>query len=291
MNPLKKTKNFLNNRRLKQQEREENLVAYDEIDLNKIVNELKMSAWTNDGNCDKYLIVCHNVISMHGYVYESSYEYFEPSCSISFNDILLYGNESRCISAYRNETYPIGKFKKLDDALVFLFDLIDGEMLEIRTEKPIVENPWPFEYDFTDYDLPYDLLPFDVRKVINEYGFAIEEKDGVIKLSLPHKSLNTPDLHKALHFEEIKGTSTYNYSVNPDLKMIITSEDSSYNRKTELQIFDTEEKFNEAVKAVEKTQDIIETREIERSNDEAEDWFQMTGQYPNDDYDLDDIDI
>ena len=268
-----------------------NPIAYDEIDLDKIVDELKMNAWTNSGNCDKYLIVCHNVIGFHGYVIESSHEYFEPACSISFNDIVLYGEKSRCISAYRNEVCSIGKFKKLDDALFHLLRFIDGEMLEIRTEKPEIENTWPFEYDFTNYDLPYDLLASDVRKIINEYGFAIEEKDGVIKLSLPHKSLNAPDLHKSLHCEEIKGTGTYNYAVNPDLKMIMTSENSSYNRKTELQIFDTKEKFNEGVKAVEKTQEITETKESEREKDEAEDYFQMTGQYPNDDYDLDDIDI
>lgn len=346
MNPLTKIKNSLNNRRIKQQEREEavlqevkrrkqefelskqktkeeksselqkqdektqeavdylndrssdtknisetketssNLIAYDEIDLDKIVDELKMNAWTNSGNCDKYLIVCHNVIGFHGYVIESSYEYFEPACSISLNDTLLYGETSRCISSYRNETYAIGKFKNLDKALDFLSDFIGDKEITIQMEKPEIKNTYQIKYDLSEYCLPDDVIKF-----INEYGFAIEEKDGVIKLSLPHKNLNAPDLHKSLHCEEIKGTGTYNYAVNPDLKMIMTSENSSYNRKTELQIFDTKEKFNEGVKAVEKTQEITETREDERRKDEDEDWFQMTGQYPNDDYDLDDIDI
>lgn len=251
------------------------LVTCDEINLDKIVDELKMNAWTNSGNRDKYLLVrCNVVIGLHGYVNESSHEYFEPSCLISYNDIVLYGEESRSISAYRNETYSIGKFKNLNDALFYLFNLMEGELLEICTEKPEIENPWPFEYDFTQYDFADYDLPNDVMKIIDEYGFAMDIKDGVIKLSLPHKSLNAPDLHKALHFEEIKGTSTYNYSVNPDLKMIITSENSSYSKKTELQIFDTKEKFLEGVKSAEKTIERIECAEEKQQE-----------------YDLDDIDI
>lgn len=263
------------------------IVDYDEINFEEIIKELESKAWAHSGKCDKYLVVRDNVISFHGYVYESSYEYFSPTCSISLNDVLLYGETSRNVSAYHNVVYKTGKFEKLDDALNFLFDFIDEEVVKILTEKPEIKSTYQFKYDLNKY-----CLPDDVEEIINKYGCAAEEKDGTIKFSLSNPKFNEPDfLHKALYCEEIKGGNIYNFAVNPDLNMIITNENSSYNKKMELQIFNTKEKFQDGVKAVEKAQELTEHKEEERRRNLEEDYFQITGQYPNEDYNLDDIDI
>lgn len=258
-----------------------------ELDFKRIMKELGQSALTSSYKRDKYLVVGDDVIDLHGYVYEPTYECFEPTCSISLNDTVLYGLVDRNTSAYHNEIYSIGKFENLDKALDFLYNYIGNREVTIQMEKPEINNTYQFQYDLSKY-----CLPDNVEEIINKYGFAVEEKDGAIKFSLPNPKLNEPDFfHKALYCEEIKGTYLYNYAVNSDLNMIITSENSSYNKKVELQIFDTKEKFQDGVKAVEKTQEITEHKEEERKRALEEDIFQMTGQYPNEDYDLDDIDI
>lgn len=110
-----------------------------EFDIPALMNTLSNNAWYGREPTKMSFWAGDDVITLEGYTYEPIYEDFSSTASVSFNDEVLYGLDSRNVDAYKNEVYHIGKFKTLDEAISHIKEQIKG--------KEIVEASAPSKLD------------------------------------------------------------------------------------------------------------------------------------------------
>lgn len=103
--------------------------------LNKIIEDVKASAWSYTSGDEKYLTNNGDVISIIGFVYEPIHEFFEPTYKLALNGTLLYELNSR-----NGEDYISGIFKNEDEAFVFLENYFKNREVEVSEINPIPEE-------------------------------------------------------------------------------------------------------------------------------------------------------
>ena len=105
-----------------------------ELDIPALMNTLASNAWFGISPTQFCISAGDDVIKLEGYNYEPFYEDFSSTASISFNDEVLYGLDSRNVAAYRNEVYNKGKFNTLDEAIAHIKAQIKGKEPVLLTE-------------------------------------------------------------------------------------------------------------------------------------------------------------
>lgn len=102
-------------------------------DISQLMREVEGNAWIGGERKTISLFAGTDVITVEGYVYEPTYEYFSATSSIALNGQILYGLDARNVDAYRNEVYHTGIYHSLDEALNHIREATKG--------KEIVSQP------------------------------------------------------------------------------------------------------------------------------------------------------
>lgn len=105
------------------------------VNLNKIIEDVKASAWSYTDENEKYLTNNGDVISIIGFVYEPIHEFFEPTYKLSLNGTLLYE-----LNGGNGEDYISGIFKSEDEALAFLENYFKNREVEVSEMNPLPEE-------------------------------------------------------------------------------------------------------------------------------------------------------
>ena len=105
-----------------------------EFDIPALMDTLANNAWYGREPLQMCFVAGDNIIRLDGYTYEPGYEDFSSTSSISFNNEILYGVDSRNVDAYKNEVYDIGRYKTLDDAVSYIREQIKGKELVLLSE-------------------------------------------------------------------------------------------------------------------------------------------------------------
>ena len=106
-----------------------------EVNITELLKELESNAWYG-GNTTAYLVTNSDIITLHGYTYEPSYESFSTTHSIQFNDEILFSEDSQNVGAYHNETYTTGRFKTSEEAVNFLEEYLKDKNVTLQYDKP-----------------------------------------------------------------------------------------------------------------------------------------------------------
>ena len=106
-----------------------------EFDIPALMNTLANNAWYGREPTQMCLVAGEDIIRLDGYTYEPGYEDFSSTASISFNDEVLYGVDSRNIDAFKNEVYDIGRYKTLEEAISYIKEKIKGKELVLLSES------------------------------------------------------------------------------------------------------------------------------------------------------------
>ncbi len=102
-----------------------------ELDIGEMLSQLETNAWNSDGETTVYLVTKNDVVTLHGYTYEPSYEYFSTTHSIKMNNELLFSEDSRNVGAYHNEAYTKGEFKTSEEAINYLEEFMPTNLIVI----------------------------------------------------------------------------------------------------------------------------------------------------------------
>lgn len=94
-----------------------------------ILSILANNAWNGESPQSLVFTDGKHMVKLEGYVYEPGYEYFSATSSLTLDGEILYGYDSRNVAAYQNETYQIGVYADLDDAISALKKQIGGHTL------------------------------------------------------------------------------------------------------------------------------------------------------------------
>lgn len=98
-------------------------------DIAQLMREVENNAWFGGERKAISLFAGTDVITIEGYVYEPTYEYFSATSSISLNGQVLYGLDSRNVDAYRNEEYHIGRYQSAEEALDHIREVTKGKQI------------------------------------------------------------------------------------------------------------------------------------------------------------------
>ncbi len=128
----------------------EEFKAYAETTINKefysienipsLMRGLEDNAWNGNKPTSICLSDGKNIISLQGYTYEPSYEFFSATSSISLNGKILYGEDSRCVAAYRYERYQTGVYDNLEAAISHIKEKVDVSALRCIPERSQVDK-------------------------------------------------------------------------------------------------------------------------------------------------------
>ena len=97
-----------------------------DIDLKGLINKV-------NNNEIQYIIGRNNVVIISGYLYESSYEFFELGKEILLNNEVLYANCARSTEGYSSQKYIKGKCSSLEETIQTIKDKFnqDNEKVNI----------------------------------------------------------------------------------------------------------------------------------------------------------------
>ena len=107
-----------------------------ELDIGEMLSQLETNAWNSDGETTAYLVTKNDVVTLHGYTYEPSYEYFSTTHSIKMNNELLFSEDSRNVGAYHNEAYTKGEFKTSEEAINYLEEYLRDKEVTLQYDYP-----------------------------------------------------------------------------------------------------------------------------------------------------------
>lgn len=107
-----------------------------ECNIRKLLKKLEENAWYGNGETTAYLVTKNDVVTLHGYTYEPSYEDFSTAHSIKLNNELLYSEDSHNVGAYHNEAYTTGKFKTSDGAISYLENYLQDKDVTLQYDYP-----------------------------------------------------------------------------------------------------------------------------------------------------------
>ena len=107
-----------------------------ELDIGEMLSQLETNAWNSDGETTAYLVTKNDVVTLHGYTYEPSYEYFSTTHSIEFNNEWLFYKNSRNLGAYHNEAYTKGEFKTSEEAINYLEEYLRDKEVTLQYDYP-----------------------------------------------------------------------------------------------------------------------------------------------------------
>lgn len=113
-----------------------------DISIPEIQGQVEHNAWYGKEPTTVYIMAGENEIKIQGYTYEPGYEYFSATSSISFNGQELYGKDSRCVEAYRYETYDTGIYKDLVEAVSYIKEQTKGldYIITAEEKRPLTEK-------------------------------------------------------------------------------------------------------------------------------------------------------
>lgn len=104
-------------------------------DVSRLMREVEGNAWIGGERKAISLYAGSDVITIEGYIYEPSYEYFSATSSVALNGQILYGLDSRNVDAYRNEEYHTGIYKSLGEALNHIREATKGKEIVTATNR------------------------------------------------------------------------------------------------------------------------------------------------------------
>lgn len=94
-----------------------------------LMSNLASRAWLGIRDCKITLLAGNHIIELIGYIYEPFWEDFSGTAKICLDGECLYGEGSKNVAAYKNQTYHIGKFGTLDKALEYLGGIVTGPLI------------------------------------------------------------------------------------------------------------------------------------------------------------------
>lgn len=106
------------------------------INIRELLKKLEENAWYGNGETTAYLVTKNDVVTLHGYTYEPSYEYFSTAHSIQINNELLFSEDSHNVGAYHNEAYTTGKFETSDEAVSYLEQYLQDKDVTLQYDYP-----------------------------------------------------------------------------------------------------------------------------------------------------------
>ncbi len=109
-------------------------------DVRRIMGQVADNAWYGKEPTTVCLAAGEYLITIDGYTYEPSYESFSSTASIALNGEILYGQDSRCVEAYRYEVYQTGQFGSLEEAVAHIADTVKGNAVVLVEEASQVEE-------------------------------------------------------------------------------------------------------------------------------------------------------
>ncbi len=107
-----------------------------DIDFKEIFENVETSAWYGSGNTERYITDGNNLLFIEGYTYEPGYEFFSATHKIVLNGEVLFGTNSRNVSAYNNEEYNFGKLKSDEEAIDYIKNIFGKKEISISNEEP-----------------------------------------------------------------------------------------------------------------------------------------------------------
>ena len=116
------------------------LCCIGKYNIPEMMNQLSSNAWNGRDPKTICLTAGDNIIKMDGYIIEPHYEDFSSASSISFNGQILYGVDSRSVSAYRHEVYTTGIYDCLDKAVAHIKECIKGQNIVLVEEQAQVDK-------------------------------------------------------------------------------------------------------------------------------------------------------
>lgn len=116
------------------------LCCIGKYNIPEMMNQLSGNAWNGRDPKTICIRAGDNIIKMNGYIIEPHYEDFSSASSISLNGQILYGVDSRSVSAYRNEVYNTGIYDSLDKAVAHIKECIKGQELVLVEEQAQVDK-------------------------------------------------------------------------------------------------------------------------------------------------------
>lgn len=109
------------------------------IDIKELISKLENNAWNGTVKNIAYIVSGNDIVTLCGYVYEPSYEYFSATHSISINGTVLFAEDSRNIEAYHNESYTYGVFENSEEAIQYLKKYLKDKEVTLQYEKPSIQ--------------------------------------------------------------------------------------------------------------------------------------------------------
>lgn len=107
-----------------------------ECNIRELLKKLEENAWYGNGKTTAYLVTKNDVVTLHGYTYEPSYEDFSTAHSIKINNELLFSEDSHNVGAYHNEAYTTGKFETSDEAVSYLEQYLQNKDVTLQYDYP-----------------------------------------------------------------------------------------------------------------------------------------------------------
>lgn len=116
------------------------LEDFQNLSVREILKKLQQNAWYGKDPSTLWLSNGIDTVELGGEVIESGYEWFTTSPYISLNGKTLYNEESNCTESYLIKTSCIGKFKNVDDAIIYLEDYLKDKKMILTDKKLLKED-------------------------------------------------------------------------------------------------------------------------------------------------------
>lgn len=112
----------------------------EDINFKKELYLLGAYALQVNGYSEEFIVSGNDVAQLIGYTYEPSYECFSATNAIKLNGEVLFAENSRNVSDYRNEVYSYGKCANIEKAIEYLQKFFKNREITIQYKNEKCEE-------------------------------------------------------------------------------------------------------------------------------------------------------